>query len=185
MDTKSYARVTEILRGAGLTDFSKIPQANRDWYMERGKQLHLATEYVERGIADQYTFDPILEPYLKAYQRFIDETGFKAFPDGIEKKVVNEVYRYRGTLDRYGMMCGRKTLIDLKTSQVYPETGIQCALYALALPDSFFEIDRYGVALRNDGTYRLVAFKDRTDKDVALAAVALFYWKKNNNKLEA
>ena len=185
MDKKDYARVTQIISGAGLTDFSKIPASDRQYYMERGSQNHKLWEMVELGTAEDYTFDPVVEPYRAAHRQFLDDTGFKAFPDGVEKNVVNDIYHYRGRLDRYGIMNGRKALLDYKTSQVHPETAIQTALYAIALPDAFFEIDRYCVAFKNDGKYQLVKFPDRSDKDVALAAVALFYWKKNNGKLEA
>lgn len=181
---KDYASVTTIISAVGLTDFSKIPEKDRLYYMQRGTQNHKLWEMVELGTADQYEFDPVVEAYPEAHRKFLDETGFKAFPDGIEMFVSNDTYRIAGKLDRFGIMNGRRSVIDFKTSRVYPETAIQTALYTICLDIPFFEIDRYGVAFTNTGKYKLEKFPDRRDRDIALAAVALYNWKKLNGKVD-
>lgn len=181
---KGYVSVTTILKETRLTDFSKIPEKDRIYYMNRGTQNHKLWEMVELGTADQYEFDSVVEQYRAAHAKFLSDTGFKAFPDGIEKIVSNDTYRIAGKLDRFGIMNGRHVVIDYKTSSIYPETAIQTALYAICLDIPFFEIDRYGVAFKNDGKYKLEKFPDRKDRDVAIAAITLYHWKKQNGKTE-
>jgi len=111
---KRYARVTAILAHCGLTDFGKIPAHMREWVMERGKQNHLAWQYIEEGKGAQYDFDPEVQKYLPAHARFLRDTGFKALPDGIEKQVHSDSLRVAGTLDRIGMMQGKLVLMDYK-----------------------------------------------------------------------
>ena len=183
--TKDYARVTTILNAVGLTDFSSIPERDRQFYMDRGTANHLAWEMQELGTADDFIFDPVVEEFRPAHKKFLEETGFKALPGGIEMVVSNDTLRIKGRLDRFGMMNGRKCVIDFKTNSLRPEVAIQTALYTLCLPDHFFEIDRYAVAFTKTGKYLLLKCPERKDKDIALAAVTLYWWKKSNGKLEA
>lgn len=174
---RRYIRVTELLRARGLVDFSKIPKRMRSYYMARGTGSHKLWEDVERGIDDQYDYDPVVETYRAGHTRFLAETGFKAIPGGIEKRVHSDELRIAGTIDRLGTIQGKLVLLDYKTSKVYPSTAIQCALYLLCLPEyQFHEVKRYGVAMMKDGKYKMSKEYPLSDKDLSLWHVSE-YWK--------
>lgn len=178
---KLYLRVTSFLRAVGVSDFSKIPAKDREFYMERGRANHDLWQKVEEGVDHLYEFDPRVELYRPAHAKFLRETGFKALPGGIEKFVyatwrqlgvpVDEVNGFAGiagTMDRIGTMQGRVVLPDYKTSEVPPSTAEQTAFYLLMTTYKFNEVDRYGVAFRNDGTYAMSQKYPYTDKDEVL-----------------
>lgn len=172
---KKYARVTTIVKAAGLSDFSGIPERDRDYYFERGTQNHAMWAHVEEGTADQFDFDPAVQLYRAGHARFLRETGFRALPGGIEMRVKNDDLGYAGTLDRIGTVGSRVWLVDLKTSQVYDKAAaIQTALYLLAIPGyRFKEVERYGVAILNNGTYKMSQrYPDSDEND------AIFYAQK-------
>jgi len=179
---KRFVRVTTLLRECGLTDFSKIPERDRDYYMERGTQNHLAWEMVEKGTAGGFDFDPEVQKYMPAHALFLERTGFKAIKGGMEKRVHSDELGIAGRIDRLGMIQGRLILCDYKTSQVYPSTAIQTALYLLCLPQyEFGKVERYGVAFRKDGTYRMSEKYPISDKKDALRHVAE-YWESKGGR---
>src|SRR5215471_15111903 len=70
--------VTQVLHSAGLAaDYSMV----RPDVLERkriiGEYVHKATQYLDEGCLDLKTVDPELQPYLAAYQRFLEESAFR------------------------------------------------------------------------------------------------------------
>lgn len=60
-----------------------------------------------------------------------------------EKKLVSEKYRYGGTVDCYGLLNGKHTLIDFKTSKaIYTEHIIQLAAYKQLLTENGYQVDQ-------------------------------------------
>lgn len=180
---KKFARVTRILEVVGLTDFSKIPERSREYYMARGSMNHLMFQKVEEGTADNYDWDPRCEVYRAGHAAFLRDTGFKAIPGGIEMRVSapwsffglpqgGEEEGVCGTLDRLGRMQGNLTLLDYKTTTVHPCCAIQTALYALMLPDhNFGEVRRFGVAILKNGRYKMTPEYQYSDKAAAIEAL--------------
>lgn len=179
---KKFVRVTALLRARGLIDFSNIPEHDREFYLERGTANHKLWQDIEEGTADNFTYDPRVEEYRAGHARFLKETGFRAMPGGIEMLVKitwkdlglspakeGEPAGVAGTLDRLGTIQGRMVLVDYKTSSVPASTAIQTAAYTLMLPSyKFHEIERRGVAFRNNGTYLMSPRYPLSDKDEAL-----------------
>ena len=156
---------TQILSETGLVDSSWYTQEGAD----RGTAVHLACQLHDE--------DPIVEPYLSAYKKFLAESKF--VPELIEVPMANHIHRYGTTIDRTGMLNGRDVLLELKTGVEQPFWPIQLALQNECLPKRLI---RAALQLRIDGTYRLHEFMDPNDRQVALAAVTLYWWKKNNLK---
>lgn len=175
---KKYVRVTRLLDAVGLSDFSKIPAKDREFYMSRGTANHRLWQDVELGRDKDFTYDERVEAYREGHSRFLRETGFKAIKGGIEMRVWSDEHRLAGTMDRFGMIQGCLVLIDYKTSSVPPSTNIQTALYLLMLPYPFHSVKRYGVAFRNDGTYRMSKEYSPTDQREALFYIDK-YWREN------
>lgn len=156
-DSVRLASVTEICRFAYPDAFGDIPESKREFYFERGRQTHKLWEMVEEGTADGFDFDPEVEKYRAGHALFLKQTGFRALPGGIEKRVKNLDLCYAGTLDRIGTIQNRVVLLDYKTSKVIDKpVALQTALYLLAIPGyKFSEVERYGVAFTKDGKYQM------------------------------
>ena len=71
----------------------------------------------------------------------------------IEEQIVSERYRTGGTIDWYGELDGKMTLVDIKTSgNVYAEHVIQAAAYAQLLKDEEYLIEEVRILrFREDG----------------------------------
>src|SRR5438309_1925274 len=88
------------------------------------------TATISEGCLDLETVDSELQAYLAAYQRFLQESGFR--PELIEHRLVRRVAGVLcgGTVDRVGSMNGRLWLIDLKcVDRLYPGFALQTAGY--------------------------------------------------------
>ncbi len=164
--------VTQVLTVAGLLD----PR----WYTEeskaRGKAVHAACHYIDEGDLDWSTVHPLVVPYVRAYEKFVKDTGFK--PKLIEKAVCNETYFFAGTLDRFGFLqdddCG--DLIDIKSGASEPWHSIQMAGYGLCLPHM---PRRRALYLKKDGSYKLGAiYTNPQDAGVFLSALTIANWKR-------
>lgn len=171
---KRLHSVTEICRFAFPDAYGDIPAKMKDYYFSRGHGVHKLAEDVENGIDGQFTYDPEVEKYRASHARFLKETGFRALPGGIEMRVKNLEMGYAGTLDRIGTVGDRIWLLDLKTSSVKDApTALQLALYLLCLPGhKFNSVERYGVAIKNNGTYAMSKKYPDSDEMDAL------YWAK-------
>jgi hypothetical protein len=88
--------VTQVLRANGMTPefYTRIDP----WYLERGKLIHLATEYDDRGTLDEDTVDEVVRPYLDAYRTF--RADFRGKITGIEKRMWHPQLGYAGIIDR-------------------------------------------------------------------------------------
>jgi hypothetical protein len=147
--------VTQAIKAAGLID----PTWYTDFSRERGRMVHLATQFDDEGDLDEDTLSPIIKPYVLAARRFREDTGF--IPQMIEARICVLDHGYAGTLDRYGLMAGkRKALVDYKTGVVQDWTRMQTAAYSNALPNGA-SFERYGVQLKQDGTYKMISFPVR------------------------
>jgi len=115
VDGRPVPSVTQVLHSARLAaDYSMVPPDVLERKRIIGQYVHKATQYLDEGCLDLETVDPELQPYLAAYQRFLEESGFR--PQLIEHRLVSRVAGVLcgGTVDRVGSMNGRLWLIDLK-----------------------------------------------------------------------
>ena len=148
----------------------------------KGTAVHEATELMDYGIEPEA--DPDIEPYLLAYQTFLCEHDVEwemieqiVFYD---RGVEGEPPKYAGTVDRYGMLDGRKAVVDIKTYSSMPTDALlnascQTALYedAITTSDEFpnmfddqggYIVSRYVLHLRKDGSYRLIDLQEFDNK---------------------
>jgi hypothetical protein len=94
--------VTTILSSVGLPDLSMVPAELLEWKAGLGTAVHKATELEDKGVIDQYELDLATVPYLEAYRRFKEESGF--VPTAIEGRVYHPKFHYAGTFDRIGIL---------------------------------------------------------------------------------
>lgn len=183
INEREYARVSSVVRHAGLSDFSKIPARDRQWYLDRGAGNHRLFEDVELGRDHKFDYDPEIERYRPGHARFLRETGFNALPGGIERLVWSDEYGIAGRLDRLGTIQNRVVLLDYKSSVLPPAakpglptpTAIQSAIYLLLIPGfKFSEVERYGVAIKAGGGYSMSTKYPFSDRDYALMCIRDF-----------
>lgn len=93
---KPLRSVTTILHDAEMTpDGYKFIDP---WYLTRGKYIHTATEFFDKGTLDEGSVDKEVLPYLNAYKAF--RRDFSAQIKGIEVIMYHPVYQYFGIIDR-------------------------------------------------------------------------------------
>jgi len=145
----------------------RIPDYQRDKAADLGTRIHALAEAVGRG--DTVEISDVELPYIAAFRRFLEESGFAI--ELSEFMVCNLALGYAGTGDLIGKLDGKRWLLDIKTSQEgkgpYPETGLQLAGYVKAefvgrpgdptkhrLPPC----TRFGVLHLSPSGYRLVPY---------------------------
>ena len=144
----SLPSVTEVLRAVGLIDATWFTDEGR----ERGSAVHRLIE------ADHYRYlDEIpdaYEPYVRAYRRFVVESGHE--PLITEVTLRHPVEGYVGHADRIGWLAGQRCLLDFKTGAlgaVEPQLGGYRLAWQAMYPAAPIVI-LGAVALRADGSYR-------------------------------
>lgn len=129
------------------------------WQMEnaalRGTAVHAATQALDDAgscdIAEEYL------PHVQAYKAFLQEHSVSW--QMTEKALYHPVYRYAGTIDRYGAVDDLLTLVDIKTTYtVYkPLCRAQLNLYRLMLAARGYAVDRLCILhLQRTGKYRII-----------------------------
>jgi len=159
--------------------FDRVAPELLEYKRRLGSQVHRATHYYDEGTLDIHTVDPVLTPYLLAWQKFRMEKSF--VPVVMETAVFHPDYGYAGTLDRIGRMDGGLWLVDLKCGPAQDGhlAGPQTAAYEKAaghmdmIPRGSL-VHRCSVHLGDDGAYRMVPHTNRRDWHVFLAALELW-----------
>lgn len=166
--------VTQLLRPVGF-DYDTIPQYRVEYAAQRGTAVHLATEFDDDGDLDDESIDLEILPYVQAWRRFREESGFQVFRS--EVRVYSERHGFAGTFDCLGVLNGRLSIVEKKTTAaLHPSTAIQVSAYMRAFNEGKPRDEQakrcYSVWLRRDGTYRL----DEHDPDTHWGAfLALRY----------
>lgn len=138
-DGRVVPSVTEILRAVGVSvDFDalagvahRVAQAI-DLKRDIGTALHLDAHAFDDNDLDWTTVDPRVEPYLRAWVTFRDNTGL--VPVVRERRVYHPVFSYAGTLDGiFRAPTGTLVLVDLKVGDPADAAAhLQTAAYEAA-----------------------------------------------------
>lgn len=166
---------TEILKSAGvISEFGFNEHAR-----VRGTAVHAACHYLAEGDLDMASVDPAIVGYVKAYEQFLVDTGFK--PEICEKPTMHPVLLYGTTPDQIGPIKGQMVVVDFKTGTMRKWTALQTAFQTMAtFPDTYLTIGRACLELHEDGTYKPAWFTDETDFDVAMGMLTVLAWKNEN-----
>jgi len=165
---KRVPGVTGLLKT--LHNFDGVPTDVLEAASQRGTAVHLACEYLDKGILDEDSVDPAIAGYVNGWRLFMAEK--KPAWSAIEQMFYHPALAYAGTLDREGLMEGDEWTLDIKTAAAsHPVWGIQTAAYAngRGKPKS----RRGTVQLRADGTYRLIEWKASTDWPVFVSLITI------------
>lgn len=170
LDGEELPCVSDLCRFLHREIYKDAPKWQMEAAAERGTAIHSATQTLDAlgraEIAEEYL------PYLKAYKAFLQEC--RPSWDMIEQPLYHPEYRYAGTVDRFGALCGEAALVDIKTTYtVYkPLCRAQLNLYRLILIARGYLVHRmYILHLKRDGTYKLIPME--TDEPLAHALITI------------
>lgn len=191
--------VSEILSPLSAERYGEL----NPWMLKaaaaKGTAVHEACELIDYGVEPDE--DPEIDGYLLAYQTFLLEHDVKW--EMIERLVgfyrglpfddeFGELPLYAGTLDRFGMVDGEPTVVDIKTyasmsTDAQLSASCQTALYKDAIESKgAFVMKRAILHLRKDGTYRLVDLNEWDNKHGFNSRdTAWMLWNVWNNKDKA
>lgn len=191
--------VSEILSPLSAERYGELNPLVVKAAAARGTAVHEACELIDYGVEPDE--NPEIDGYLLAYQTFLLEhdvewemierlVGFyRGLPFDDE---FGELPLYAGTLDRFGMVDGEPTVVDIKTYASMPtdaqlSASCQTALYKDAIESKgAFVMKRAILHLRKDGTYRLVDLNEWDNKHGFNSRdTAWMLWNVWNNKDKA
>jgi len=147
---------------------------------EFGKHVHLGVHLYNMGTLNYATLDGYLVPYIRGWEKFLDEAGATVLES--ETRVYSKTLNYAGILDTIISFNDRATdaLVDVKTGTSVPQTvGPQTAAYARAYKEEHGGklLRRYCVHLKQDA-YALHRLNNPQDWDIFKAALLLHQWDK-------
>ena len=170
LDGQRLPCVSDLCRFLHREIYKDAPLWQMEAAADRGTKVHAATEALDRTgraeIEDDYL------PYLQAYALFLKEHDVQW--ELIEHPDYHPSHRYAGTIDRYGLVDGFKTLLDIKTTyKVYkPLCSASLNLYRLILEARQKTVERLMILhLKKDGSYKLIKFE--VDNSVPMALITL------------
>jgi hypothetical protein len=164
--------VTRIIKP--LIDYSFVDPEKLERARQQGKAIHKMVELEIRG--EPYTLPAWLEPYRAAWWKFVGETGFECWFS--ERRTFHHGMHYATTPDL------ESAIVEIKRSFAAGlAVGVQTAAQKAAVESDkhmprFRE--RFGLQLRDDGTYRLQHHTDKDDFNVFLSCLTLHRWRERN-----
>ena len=149
-------------------------------YLQRGRAVHIATQYMDEGdLRRDYRTKPI-EGYLDAYDKFKRQTKIQILK--IELAMFSRLYRFAGTLDRLVLWNGYEWVLDIKSGPSPAWGGYQTGGYDLLLPAAAKMRKRACLELRADGSYNLTPHQDPHDRATFLSLLTTYYARRKNGK---
>jgi hypothetical protein len=147
------------------------------FYLERGRLIHLATEYYDKDELDESTVDERIVGHFRAYLRFLDETHFK--PIHIEKKLYHPKYLYATRIDRIGELNRFTVSIDLKSGIPARVDELQGAAHWEVEKKNEIDVNKvFDLYLHENGTYKLEPVENpKLLLPVFLACLTMARWK--------
>lgn len=177
--------VTQLLNEFHLIDFSGVPKDRLEYKRSLGVAVHYAIELMEKDNLDEESLSAEIKPYLEAYKKFREVTGFE--PLATENRLYSKKWRFAGTMDQQGLHLGKfgneEAIIDYKcTWKLYAACGPQLQGYKILSEENNpgIKIKKlFGLQLKSNGHYELEEFKDPSDKQDFLACLWLHHQKRN------
>ena len=177
---KRLGSLSEILKVTGIYQENHFVSDHDMWV---GSAAHKVIELHIKGTLDPASVDTQLIPRLEAYRKFEKTTGFKAI--ATEKKVYSEMFGIAARIDVLGYFPNKiHGIIELKSGAVGPATAIQTAIQWLALNQGLETIRRFGLQIGKEGKANLVEFTNPKDPVVAMAAITIYNWLRNNGRIK-
>ena len=159
--------VSEIL--LPLRDFSGIPPERLEEARRIGKVVHKFTEQFDKRVLDVSQVPAGLLGYILAWKKFRDWSGVEIRE--IEIPAYHPKFLYGCTVDRVVLWRRRCAVVEIKTTEKISKVD---ALQTAAQAEIWKASARYTVRLKEDGTYELQPWEDKTDFGVFLSQLNVF-----------
>jgi hypothetical protein len=167
MDGEQLPCVSDLCRFIHREVYKDAPTWQMEAAADRGTKVHAATEALDgSGRAE---IDSEYLPYLQAYALFRRE--HEVAWELSETAMYHPEHRYAGTIDRYGMVDGKLTLLDIKTTYRVMKTLWLASLnlYRMMLQARGKTVEQMMILhLKKDGTYKLIRFEENDAVPMAL-----------------
>lgn len=160
----------------GVTSVIEHLYRNRDRFTDlaraRGSMIHKIISYSLQEDLDPSTIDPRLLGHVNAAQGFLATIGLKPSSAWlIEEPLYHSSLMFAGTPDL--VVSTPDAIYDWKSGSgsIDPVAALQTAGYEILVDRP---CRRFAVSLREDGRFKLVEFKDRSDKGMFLGLLAAY-----------
>lgn len=181
IDSRRVTGITEAISRGGLSPaIPKFGRAAENFKAagQRGTAIHDACELVDSGMEDQYSFDPAITGYMDAWKQFCAD--FEYTPDIVEVPMAHPIFMFGGIPDTAGL-CGRLrgyAVVERKSRPLADYDRFQVAGQLLLIEHnhprpSGEQVFRIVVQLKADGSYTHKEYRNRLDRGLFLAAVAV------------
>lgn len=167
-DGSALPSVTEICRFLSYDTAVNAKPWLRDAAADRGSRVHAWCMLYDYGALDLADVETDALPYVQAYIGFCRD--FSPDWELIEHPMGSAGIGFAGTLDRYGVIDGARTLMDLKTTATLRKAPLsaQLAGYGLLLRGEDRSVDRFcGLHLDKHGCYALTDVEPDLDAWIA------------------
>ncbi len=169
--------VTQILSATGICRLPNISWVTLERARKRGRAVHLASEFLDKGILDWSSLDEEIAACTRAYEQFKKDYGFKVQLSEFQVLIVVGAKKCAGRLDRVGLIQGKPYVLDLKTTaQEMASWRLQTAGYALGLPPVTrkpFFYGRASLRLLKSGKYKFTEYTDHQGDSDTFRAILL------------
>lgn len=170
LDGNVLPSVSELCEPLHRKVYQDVPKWKMEAAAERGTAVHAATVALEAtGSVDT---EESYAPYVNAFASFVSQHS--PVWSLTEQPIYHPEFLYAGTPDRYGILDGKYTLVDFKTTYTVnkPLCRGQLNLYRLALLANGHPVDRMLILhLKPDGTFKLVPIPE--DEPLAHALITI------------
>lgn len=162
--------VSELCRFLTREVYQDAPKWAMEAAAERGTAVHKAAQQLDAGGSCE--IEEAYLPYLSAYKAFLN--AHKVSWTLIETPMYHPILSYAGTIDRYGLVDGKWTLVELKTSSVLQHVLVraQTNLYRLMLIEKDLPVEQIcALHLKKEGKYRFASVQ--IDEGIARSLLCL------------
>lgn len=168
VDGEEVPSVTTILSPITQSEYGVVNPSVLAYAARRGTEVHEYLEQLDYGNEPE-EFNGEIAPYLLAYKKFMRD--WKIIWEGVETLVYEPVLGFVGTLDRVGILDGRRVIVDIKTLNSPTKLNkfsvcCQTAAYEMAYMGQTGKIvdSRYALYLGKDGDYNFFSCEEYEEK---------------------
>ena len=156
VDGVKMPSVTEILSPLTARHYGEISKETLRLAADRGTAVHEACECLDYGLDIDEDFPAEWLGYVRAYAEFLND--YRPKWEGIEEMVYHELQGYCGRVDRYGLIDGKMSVLDIKTTATPTKANYMAgACQTVAYGNALQSVKKgFLLYLKKDGGYRLV-----------------------------
>ena len=169
VEGKKLPSVSEIIRFISREIYANATQFQLDRAADRGTRVHRACENIDRYGSCEV--DAEIIPYVEAYMDFLRK--YKPEWKLIEHSMCDLNDGFAGTLDRYGIIGGKRVIVDLKSNSSIKPVLVTAQLngYRHLARVNDYEVDAIAsLHLKGDGKY---SYMERPVNDTFFACLTL------------